>query len=820
MGFRIFLSPEGKDTNSGDKNLPLKTLNAALYKIRAIKQAGELPDGGVNVTLRGGVYPLKDPLTLTEADSGEKDKPVIFQAYEGENPIISGGVKLNLDWKPFRNGIMQAEMPGNFAVERLFINGKLQHMARYPNYDPDARFFHGTSPDSISPERVKEWKNPVGGYVHALHSHMWGSKHYQITGVGNKGNLTLKGGWQENRGGNSDDPEFVGGYHTEFLFVENIFEELDAPGEYFFDTETRILYLIPEQGVDLDKAEVVVAGIKELISIKGELNSPVRHIEFNGLTFEHTGHVFMEPYERILRGDWSIARLGALFFENTENCQIQDCTFTNLGGNGIFISDYNRHVDIKGCLFEKLGESAICFLGSNNAVRSGAIRYENSIPLDEIDPTPGPKSPEYPAFCHVDDNLIRQVGMIGKQTAGVFIAKSQNIVVSHNTMYDMPRASICINDGTWGGHIIEFNDVFDTVKESGDHGPFNSWGRDRHWQTSHASGFEKGDQSRARVDSRLDTDDPVIIRNNRWTHNSGFSWGIDLDDGTSNYQVYNNLCLGCSYKLREGFYRLIENNICIGPNPPGKHCCYLQNQDIIRRNIIVNTSDTEMWKGIHHQPNQVKQVDYQLFWTLNGKPPTFLSTGKSLPEYKETMTLGEWQAMGHDIHSIFADPMFIDPENGDFRVKPGSPAFALGFKNFPMDQFGVRKPDFKNMVDADRGNRAIFTQSFLAEQGRDKTTYIWLGATIRNLVGWEEMSAAAMGQETGVVLIDIPADSGAAEAGFIPGDVILTINGKENHSIEDFKKLMSEYSGQQVTCRVTGNPPDRDVAFIARDLSK
>ena len=45
----------------------------------------------------------------------------------------------------------------------------------------------------------------------------------------------------------------------------------------------------------------------------------------------------------------------------------------------------------------------------------------------------------------------------------------------------MPRAGINVGDGCWGGHVIEFCDIFDTVTETGDHGSFNSWGRDRFW---------------------------------------------------------------------------------------------------------------------------------------------------------------------------------------------------------------------------------------------------------------------------------------------------------------------------------------------------
>ena len=50
---------------------------------------------------------------------------------------------------------------------------------------------------------------------------------------------------------------------------------------------------------------------------------------------------------------------------------------------------------------------------------------------------------------------------------------------------------------------------------------------------------------------------------------------------------------------------------------------------------------------------------------------------------------------GWDEDSIVADPLFVDPAKGDFRVKDGSPALKLGFKNFPMDQFGVKKPSLK-----------------------------------------------------------------------------------------------------------------------------
>lgn len=78
----------------------------------------------------------------------------------------------------------------------------------------------------------------------------------------------------------------------------------------------------------------------------------------------------------------------------------------------------------------------------------------------------------------VADNLIRYIGLIEKQVAGVQIQMAARIDVQHNTIYHVPRFDINIGDGAWGGHVIE---IFQTVLETSDHGAFNSLGRDRFW---------------------------------------------------------------------------------------------------------------------------------------------------------------------------------------------------------------------------------------------------------------------------------------------------------------------------------------------------
>ncbi len=87
-----------------------------------------------------------------------------------------------------------------------------------------------------------------------------------------------------------------------------------------------------------------------------------------------------------------------------------------------------------------------------------------------MDTIAGPKTNEYPSACRAYDNLIHDIGTIEKQVAGVEISMAMFITVCHNSIYNTPRAGINIGVGCWGGDTIEYNDVFNTVLETGDHG--------------------------------------------------------------------------------------------------------------------------------------------------------------------------------------------------------------------------------------------------------------------------------------------------------------------------------------------------------------
>ena len=108
----------------------------------------------------------------------------------------------------------------------------------------------------------------------------------------------------------------------------------------------------------------------------------------------------------------------------------------------------------------------MAFVGDPGAVRNPLFEYNERQSLKDIDLTPGPKTGNYPAECLLEDSLIERTGRVEKQTAPVEISISQDITVRHCSIYDVPRAGINISEGTWGGHVIEFNEPFHTVKET------------------------------------------------------------------------------------------------------------------------------------------------------------------------------------------------------------------------------------------------------------------------------------------------------------------------------------------------------------------
>jgi len=140
------------------------------------------------------------------------------------------------------------------------------HLARYPNFDAKAQYFGGSAADAFSKERAARWADPRGGFIHAMHKHLWGDFHYDITGKDAAGAVTFEGGLAETIAASACT--------TKIRFVENIFEELDAPGEWFLDAKKRTLYFYPPKDVDLKTAVVEAVQHRTLVEFPRRRKEP------------------------------------------------------------------------------------------------------------------------------------------------------------------------------------------------------------------------------------------------------------------------------------------------------------------------------------------------------------------------------------------------------------------------------------------------------------------------------------------------------------------------------------------------------------------
>lgn len=747
------MATSGDDANRGTVASPLGSLAAARNAARefAGKQA-------VTVHIADGVYYLQDTLTFGPSDSGTARFPVTYLAENEGGAVLSGGMELALEWKPFMKGIYRSRTPANTVIDQLFVNGVCNHMARYPNYDPTktTAAYQGYAADAFSKERATRWTNPEGGYIHAMHRNRWGGYHYRITGKRPNGEVEYVGGWQNNR---------RMGMHRDFRMVENIFEELDAPGEWFHDEASQTLYYFPESGVELAKARVEATRLRCLVEFQGTEAAPVRFITLRGLVVRHAARTFMETREQLLRSDWAIYRGGAFMLSGVEDISLLDTEFDQVGGNAIFVSGYGRRVKVEGCHLHDIGASGVCFVGDASSVRDPLFEYGKKNDLAKIDRTPGPKTNDYPADCVVADCLIHGIGRVERQPAGVQISMARGITVRDTSIYDCARAGINIGDGCWGDHLIERCDVFDTVLETHDHGSFNSWGRDRFWRSDRNT-------SQAAVDAEpelpfLDAVKTTTIRDSRWRCDHG--WDIDLDDGSTNYDIYNNLMLHGGLKFREGFRRRAWNNITIN-NGFHPHVWFNDSGDEVFSNLFMAAH-----RGVRVPTEEARgeRIDRNLFFMVD-------------PNATQS-----FRPFGWDLESIHADPRFVDPDSADFRVDTASPALRIGFKNFPMDQFGVKKPSLKAIA------KSPVIPSLLGAPNRNRREapnhptsvagHYWLGAKLVNLRG-EAYSAYGVSKEDGgVALEDVPKNSAAARLGLRKNDLLQKVNG---HRVADKSEFL------------------------------
>ena len=412
----FYVAPNGSDSNKGTEEAPFKTITQAQKAVRAIN--GTMT-GDISVILRGGTYQLPSTVNFTEADGGKDGHYVRYKAYPNETPLVTGGIPMS-GWTIHdeKNNIWKVEGV-DARFRQLYVNGKKAIRARMPNLkdNGDHNFFRLNKVDSTgsafllnsSDVKSTEWKNPKKVEIHLMIA--WAESILRLDKISSQGGV-LKFEPQ--------DPErsklFRRKYPmlgTAFMsnppkqqvyYLENAYEFIDQPGEWYLDESTNTLYYKAREGEAMGTANVVAPRVNTLFSILGkDTKNKVGYMSFEGITFAHTN--YLRPSEEgfldLQAGMFNIevmaenGRLGSNKFllwrpdagfrvENAHHMKIRNCTFTQMAATGLdMVSGTNDDV-VEGNVFYELGANGI-MLGkfSQDSLTEIHIPY-NPTDKDEI----------------------------------------------------------------------------------------------------------------------------------------------------------------------------------------------------------------------------------------------------------------------------------------------------------------------------------------------------------------------------------------------------------------------------------------------------
>ena len=210
--------------------------------------------------------------------------------------------------------------------------------------------------------------------------------------------------------------------------------------------------------------------------------------------------------------------------DGCENITISENYFTRTDGIAISINRYNRNNTIYKNEAVWGGATFIAQWGDTEG-----ITFPGEVTEMGWDGTNG----NQPRFTNVSYNLVHELGIWEKQSSFYFQAKSCQNYIFGNIFYNGPRAGVNFNDGFGGGSKLLSNLLFNTCRESGDHGPFNSWDR-QVYVTSVLNGTPS-------VIKQYDE-----IGYNFMLGNYDTTQNVDNDDGSNYYSTHDNfLVYGC-----------------------------------------------------------------------------------------------------------------------------------------------------------------------------------------------------------------------------------------------------------------------------------
>jgi hypothetical protein len=461
---QIYVSPRGSDSAAGTSGHPVQTLAHARDLARM--------KGQKMVLLAGGTYRLAKPLNLTERDSGTS-----FVAMKAAHPVMSGAVQVT-GWKltdPKRN-LWQAPAPAALVNSRqLYVDGIRAQRARGPvpvaldmtsaGYTAsDATMTHwknisdlefvytgGNAIWNLPSEGLGSWTQPrcpiasIHGTVITMAQPCWDNSTKRVMLPNGARTANLVG------------PMSIGKQPS---YVENAFELLGTPGQWYFDRPTSTIYYVPRPSEDLNHADVEVPVLESLLTLKGTPAQPIHDVTFSGIQFSYatwlgpstpTGFSEIQANYQVT-GKNGYAKQGLCNFVPGGECPFANWTKTP----GNVSVAFDRNIQFLNDVFTHLGAAGLDFAsGSQHDVVEGSIFDDisgNGLQLGGVEAPLAPVA-DFTSDNRIANNLFRNVGAEYRGGIGIVVGYARNTVIAHNELEHLPYAAISIGWGGWPDKI-------------------------------------------------------------------------------------------------------------------------------------------------------------------------------------------------------------------------------------------------------------------------------------------------------------------------------------------------------------------------------
>jgi len=426
------------------------------------------------------------------------------------------------------------------------------------------------------------------------------------------------------------------------FFVENVFEELDSPGEWYLDRRKGRLYFWPKKKLS-GRSEVIVPVLGRMFNFEGTDEHSVQYLTLSGLTIKDTDYSPDDGCIGFERGN-----NGTIYLQTAANCVIENCHFLNIG------------------------KYAVCITGGKDNSVSGndiAFSAEGGVLLINS------------ADNKISDNYIHHCGQVYKHIGGIVLngAGSSGNVISHNLIHDISRYGISVND-PGRCNVIEFNEIYNVNLETYDTGAIAVSQHDRQFRSNSVIQYN------------------LIHDNVGYSSNMGIdmflAWGIYLDSYAGGYTVSHNITYRDSWggiMLQGGKDNKVFNNIFID----GGY------QQVTVVNFADNSTGQEFtrnivcWSGqgnlfsVGKINKKVIRCDRNLYFHAGGRDMDIMWFGRWDSNNWSEADFADWQKAGFDRNSIVANPLFVSPEMDNYRLKSNSPAFRLGFEPIDIRKIGL-----------------------------------------------------------------------------------------------------------------------------------